>query len=59
MKSLFLLYLYTRNPSATIKAARITNEFWNTHFKNSLDSVFTRDYAKQLAIDLCEYDFIM
>ena len=35
------------------------NEFWNTHFKNSLDSVFTRDYAKQLAIDLCEYDYIM
>ena len=35
------------------------NEFWNTHFKNSLDSVFTRDYAKQLAKDLCEYDYIM
>ena len=35
------------------------NDFWNTHFKNSLDSVFTRDYAKQLAIDLCEYDYIM
>ena len=34
------------------------NEFWNTHFKNSLDSVFTRDYAKQLAIDLCEYNGI-
>ena len=36
-----------------------TNEFWNTYFKNSLDSVFTRDYAKQLAKDLCEYDYIM
>lgn len=35
------------------------NDFWNTHFKNSLDSVFTRDYAKQLAKDLCEYDYIM
>lgn len=35
------------------------NEFWNTYFKNSLDSVFTRDYAKQLAKDLCEYDYIM
>ena len=31
-----------------------------THIlKNSLDSVFTRDYAKQLAKDLCEYDYIM
>lgn len=36
-----------------------TNEFWNTYFKNYLDSVFTRDYAKQLAKDLCEYDYIM
>ena len=36
-----------------------TNEFWNTYFKNSLDCVFTRDYAKQLAKDLCEYDYIM
>ena len=36
-----------------------SNDFWNTHFKNSLDSVFTRDYAKQLAKDLCEYDYIM
>lgn len=36
-----------------------TNEFWNTYFKNSLYSVFTRDYAKQLAKDLCEYDYIM
>lgn len=35
------------------------NDFWNTYFKNSLDSVFTRDYAKQLAKDLCEYDYIM
>lgn len=35
------------------------NDFWNTHFSNSLDSVFTRDYAKQLAKDLCEYDYIM
>lgn len=35
------------------------NDFWNIHFKNSLDSVFTRDYAKQLAKDLCEYDYVM
>ena len=35
------------------------NDFWNTYFKNSLDSVFTRDYAKQLAIDLWEYDYRM
>ena len=34
-------------------------EFWNTHFSNSLDSVFTRDYAKKLVRELYIYDYVM
>lgn len=34
-------------------------EFWNTHFSNSMNSVFTRDYARKLVRELCIYDYIM
>lgn len=34
-------------------------ELWNTHFSAGPDSVFTRDYAKSLAMELCIYDYIM
>ncbi|MGN0318372.1 MAG: hypothetical protein ACI4E1_10635 [Lachnospira sp.] len=35
------------------------DELWNTHFSAGPDSVFTRDYAKSLAMELCIYDYIM
>lgn len=34
-------------------------DFWNTHFKNLENSKFTNTYAKEVAGDLCVYDYIM
>lgn len=35
------------------------NQFWNTHYSMGEDSVFIRDYAKEVAIDECIYDYVM